>query len=482
MLHAETKNIFLESAYFNPVTIRKTSKRHGLQTDASFRFERGADPEITVWALKRAAMLIKEVAGGKISSEVIDVYPEKIKKTIIEVSYKNVYRLIGKQIDKDIIKKILGSLDILVISESDDLLTLQIPLYRVDVTREADVIEEILRIYGFNNVETNNHVNSTLTFIEKPDKEKIVNIVSDMLSSNGFAEIMCNSLNPVAWYEENPDFDAETLVKVSNPLSNDLNVMRQSLIFGGLTSVSWNINRQNPDLKLYEFGNCYFFDKNKTAEKPVDKYTEKKDLDIFITGNINRQSWNEGQKQSDFYRIKSFVEMVISRLGLDPQNLAQTESSKKYYTESISYKINKKTVAEAGKISRSYLNRFDIKQDVYYGHIEWDLLLKTIRNNRIVYSELPRYPSVKRDLALLIDKSITFSQIRDLALKSERGLLKEVSMFDVYENESLGKDKKSYAVSFLLRDDNNTLTDKSIDKVMNNLIRVFTKELGAQIR
>jgi phenylalanyl-tRNA synthetase beta chain len=479
---SETKNIFLESAYFNPVTIRKTSKRHGLQTDASFRFERGADPEITIWALKRAAMMIKEIAGGAISSEVIDIYPEKIKNANVDISFKNIDRLIGKMIDRDIIKKILTSLDITIVSEDEQKMLLKIPLYRVDVTREADVIEEILRIYGFNNVETNNHVNSTLTFVEKPDKEKIVNTISDMLSSNGFAEIMCNSLNPLAWFEQNPDFDTASLVKISNPLSTDLNVMRQSLLFGGLTSVGWNINRQNSDLKLYEFGNCYFFDKEKTTSHPVDKYSEKKDLDLFITGNKDKQSWNVSLSHTDFYYVKSFIELIIARLGIDPLSLTSAESKKQYFAESITYSINNKLIAEAGKISKLYLNKFDIKQEVYYGHIEWDLLVKHVRNNKIVYKELPKYPSVKRDLALLLDKGIKFSQIRELALKTERNILKEVTMFDVYENESLGKDKKSYAVSFILRDDRNTLTDKSIDKVMNNFIKVFEKELGAQIR
>jgi phenylalanyl-tRNA synthetase beta chain len=479
---ADTMNIFLESAYFNPVTIRKTSKKHGLQTDASFRFERGADPEITIWALKRAALIIKEIAGGSISSEPIDVYPEKIKNTRVEVSFKNIIRLIGKIIDKETIKKILKSLDIIILSEDEDRLMLEIPLYRVDVTREADIIEEILRIYGFNNIETNNHVNSTLTFIEKPDKEKIVNTISDMLTSNGFAEIMCNSLNPLAWFEHNPDFDPSTLVKISNPLSNDLNVMRQSLLFGGLGSIIWNNNRQNNDLKLYEFGNCYFFDKEKTTSRPIDKYSEKRDLDLFITGNIVKQSWNVALSQSDFYYMKSFVEMIIARLGLDPLSLTYSESKKEYFAESMTYNINNCLIAEAGRVSKQYLSKFDIRQDVYYGHIEWDLLLKTIKNHKLKYTELPKYPSVRRDLALLLDKGVKFNQIRELAFRTEKRILKEVMMFDVYENELLGKDKKSYAVSFILRDDHDTLTDKNIDKVMNNLLRVFEKELGARIR
>jgi phenylalanyl-tRNA synthetase beta chain len=477
-----TKNIFLESAYFNPVAIRKTSKRHGLKTDASFRFERGADPDITLWALKRAAMLIKEIGGGLISSDIVDVYPVAIKPAIVEISYNNINRLIGKEIERPVVRRILELLDIKIMLDAGDSLTLEIPSYRVDVKQEADVIEEILRIYGYNNVGVTNHVNSTLSYPEKPNREKIVNIVSDLLSSNGFAEIMCNSLNPSTWYEQNDDFKKEHLVLLANPLSSDLNAMRQSLLYGGLSSVSWNLNRQNPDLKLYEFGHCYFYNKAEQGQPKAHDYIEKTALDLFLTGNTGSQSWNYKTSPTDFFNIKSSVEMILSRLGFKTDTFSAGESDKKYFAESVSYVINNKTVAEAGRISKKYLTQFDIGQDVYYAHIEWDVVLKLIKSHSISFHELPKYPSVRRDLALLIDRGVTFSTIRELACKTERSILQSVNLFDVYENDNLGKNKKSYAVSFILRDDTKTLTDKNIEKVMNNLIRIFEKELNAHIR
>ena len=479
---ASTKNIFLESAYFNPVAIRKTSKRHGLKTDASFRFERGADPNITIWALKRAIMLIKEIAGGMISSEVVDSYPNPIKNVNVDVNYNNINRLIGKKIEPDTIKKILSLLDIEITYHDGVNMTLVIPSYRVDVKQEADVIEEILRIYGYNNVEVDLHVNSTLSYPEKPNKEKVINIVSDLLSANGFSEIMCNSLCPAAWYDQNEDFDKEQLVMLANPLSSDLNAMRQTLLFGGLNSVIWNINRQNLDLKLYEFGHCYFYHKSDQPYPNVTNFTEKTSLDLFISGNTGRQSWNSRTNTSDFFNIKSSVEMILSRLGVKPESLTTGETDKKYFAESTAYIFNNKLVAEAGRISKSYLSKFDIGQDVYWGHIEWDHLLKMIKKHSISFTELSKYPSVKRDLALLLDRSIKFSQVRDIALRTEKNIIHDINLFDVYENDSLGKNKKSYAVSFILRDDLKTMTDKNIDKIMNNLIKAFENELNAQIR
>jgi phenylalanyl-tRNA synthetase beta chain len=476
-----TRNIFLESAYFNPVSIRKTSKRHGLQTDASFRFERGANPEITVWALKRASLLIRELAGGQISSEIIDVYPKKIERQKITVCYKNIDRLIGKKIDREIIKTILWSLDMTILNESGDNLSLEIPLYRVDVQREADVIEEILRIYGYNNIEIGTHVNSTLYNPEKPDKEKMVNIISDMLSANGYAEIMCNSLNPATFYD-NDDFEKDQVVLLANPLSTDLNAMRQSLLFGGLSSVAWNINRQNTDLKLYEFGNCYFLKKSGNSFPHAEDYLEKKSLDIFITGNTVLHRWNSKSNLSDFFSIKSAVEMILSRFGIVPENMSNGESDRKYFSESFTWSVNNTIVASAGKISKAYRVKFDIGQDVYYGHIEWDNLLKIVKEHVVTYSELPKYPWVRRDLALLLDKSVKFEDIRELAFKTEKYILRSVDLFDVYENESLGLNKKSYAVSFILMDKMKTLTDKSIEKTMNSLAAALEKELGAKIR
>ena len=479
---SSTKNIFLESAYFNPVSIRKTSKRHGLKTDASFRFERGADPDIPPWALKRAAILIKEIAGGKISSDIVDVYPKPIENVLINVSYNNINRLIGKIIDPHTIKKILTLLDIVIKEENGENLTLEIPSYRVDVKKEADVIEEILRIYGYNNVEVNSHVNSTLSYLEKPNKEKIVNTISDLLSANGFAEMMCNSLCPAAWYEESSDFDKEKLVILANPLSSDLNAMRQSLLFGGLSSIIWNLNRQNLDLKFYEFGHCYFYNKKDPLVPKVEDYIEKASLDLFVTGNTGRQSWNNKTNPADFFRIKSFVEMILSKMGIKPESLATGNSDKEYYAESLVYLFNNKMLATAGRISKKYLSKFDISQEVYYGHIEWDFLLKLFKTHFISFRELPKYPTVRRDLALLLHSDISFAQIRDLAFKTEKQILQEVNLFDVYESESIGQNKKSYAVSFILRDDYKTMTDANIDKVMNSLIKAFENELNAQIR
>ncbi len=479
---SSTKNIFLESAHFNPVSIRKTSKRHGLQTDASFRFERGTDPNITIWALKRAAMLMREIAGGKITSDVIDVYPKRIENAHTEVTYRNIERLIGKKIEKETIRRILGLLDIIILKEENDTLHLEIPAYRVDVRIEADVIEEILRIYGYNNVEISSHVNSTLTYIDKPDREKVINTVSDLLSANGFAEIMCNSLNPAAWYTENSDFDPGQTVILANPLSSDLNAMRQSLIFGGLSSIIWNINRQCFDLKFYEFGNCYFRAKAPNGVPEAGDYDERTSLDLFITGKTGKESWNHKTNPTDFFRIKSATEMVLARLGINISSLNIGESAKGYFAESITYARSNKLVAEAGRVSKNYLARFDIGQDVFYCHIEWDNIMKMIRNNVISYNELPKYPTVRRDLAILIDKGVKFGQIREIAFKTEKNLLRDVGLFDVYESDSLGANKKSYAISFLLRDDLRTLTDKAIDKVMNNLIRAFENDLGAKIR
>jgi phenylalanyl-tRNA synthetase beta chain len=313
-----------------------------------------------------------------------------------------------------------------------------------------------------------------------PDREKMFNSVADMLSSNGFAEIMCNSLVPAAWFENNSDFDIAELVRLANPLSSDLNAMRQTLLYGGLTSIAWNINRQNNDLRLYEFGNCYF--KKPSARKLVEGYSEKTDLDLFITGKREKHNWNNKAAASDFYTLKGYVEMVLSRLGIQPGNLSFDESRKGYFSEAGEYSVNNQVIASLGKISKKTLSKFDIEQEVWYGHIEWSLISRLVKSNSIKFRELPKYPSVRRDLALLVDKDVRFSQIRSLAFRSEKNILKDVGLFDVYESETLGKNVKSYAVSFILQDDQRTLTDKTIDKVMDGFIRVFEKELNAQVR
>ena len=476
-----TKNVFIESAYFNPVYIRKTAKRHGLHTDASFRFERGVDPNNTIYPLKRAALLIKEIAGGDISSDIVDIYPHPVKNGTIDLTFKNLKRLTGKEIDKDMVKKILKSLDIKIIHENDELLNLEIPTYRVDVTREADVIEEILRIYGYNNIEITEHVNSSISYSQKPDKEKIQNLISETLTANGFHEIMCNSLTKAEYYTDLKSYPANHLVPIFNPLSNDLNVMRQTLLFGGLESIAHNINRRNPDLKLYEFGNCYH--KKKTeSDNPLKKFNENRQTAIFITGNKTTESWVNKQEPATFFYLKSFVENILVKLGIDLNQMQQNEVKKDIFTDGLTYSVNNKILVDFGVVNKKILKTFDINVSVYYAEFNWDNLLKVTAKHSIRFTEIPKYPEVRRDLALLIDKEVRFNQIKELAYKTEKKLLKQVSLFDVFEGEKLGNHKKSYAVSFILLDENKTLTDKQIDKIMNNFIRVFEKEIGAQIR
>jgi phenylalanyl-tRNA synthetase beta chain len=398
------------------------------------------------------------------------------------VTYRNIDRLTGKKIDPIIIKKILLSLDFSILSESAAGMLLSVPPYRVDVSREADFIEEILRIYGYNNIETGEHLSSTLTYTEKPDKEKVVNGIADMLAGNGFAEMMSNSLVPASWFEGNSDFEPEMLVRLANPLSNDLNVMRQSLLPGGLSAIAWNINRQNLNLRLFEFGNCYFVNSKKGEQLKAESYKEKYDLDLFITGSRTVKSWNSEEAMTDFFYMKSFVEMVLTRMGVDAGKTEKETSSKGYFSDSIAWKLNGRIIATAGKISRRYLERFDIRQDVFYGHIEWESLLAHLKKVTIVHQSLPKFPAVRRDLALLVDKNVRFEEIRKLAFATEKHLLRDVGLFDVYEHESLGESKKSYAVSFILRDDMKTLNEKTIEKVMNNLVRAFETSAGATVR
>src|SRR6056297_1534732 len=476
-----TKNIFIESAFFNPVYIRKTAKRHGLHTDASFRFERGADPNNTIYPLKRAALLIKEMGGGEISSNIVDIYPNPVKSCTIELTLKNLQRLTGKEIEKDIVKKILESLDIKITHEKEELLNLEIPTYRVDVTREADVIEEILRIYGYNNIEITEHVNSSISYSQKPDKEKIQNLISETLTANGFHEIMCNSLTKADYYSDLETYPADNSVTIYNPLSNDLNVMRQTLLFGGLESIAHNINRRNPDLKLYEFGNCY--SKKKTeSENPLKKFNENRQTALFITGNKTPESWISNQEPTSFFHLKSFVENILNKVGVVLSQTEQNDTGKDIFSDGLSYILNNNILVDFGSISKKILKTMDIDAPVYYAEFNWDQLLKAMAKHSIRFTEIPKYPEVRRDLALLIDKHIRFNEIKKLAYKAEKKLLKEVSLFDVFEGEKLGKDKKSYALSFILQDENKTLTDKQIDKIMNNFIRVFEKEMGAQIR
>ncbi len=480
----KTSNIFIESAYFEPVSIRLTSKRHGINTDASFRFERGVDPDMTLHALKRCALLIKELAGGSISSQIVDVYPEPLKPAKVTVTYANTDRLIGKKIDRSLIRSILLSLDFKILAEDKEGFELLVPQYRVDVTREADVIEEILRIYGYNNVEITETLHASLSYTNKPDNEKLVDIVSEYLTCSGFYEIMCNSLTASAYYDQLTTFPPENLAKIMNPLSNELNVMRQTLLFGGLETIQYNTNRQRSDLRLFEFGNCYYFNAEKGKRNPLDKYKEIFFMSLFITGRKHEPNWISSGEATGIYELKAYLQNLFIRLGLDPDEMQSNpvEGKKDLYADGMEYRMNDKVIAELAIIRQAVLKQFDIRNDVYYGVIYWDDVLKIRGDHRISHAELPRYPEVRRDLSLLLDQSITFAQIRDLAFKTESKILIRVDLFDVYEGEQVTGGKKSYAVSFILQDTQTTLTDERIDRIMKKLMDAYAKELGAVIR
>lgn len=479
----KTTSIFLESAYFNPVWVRKTAKRHALSTDASFRFERGVDPNMTIVALKRAAMLIKEVAGGLISSEIVDVYSNPVMDFKVEVRLSNVSRLIGKELGKKKIIEILNSLDIKIESQEDDVLHLLVPPYRVDVRREADVIEDILRIYGYNNVEVPDEVKSTIVYAQKPDNHKLKNVVSNYLISNGFNEIMCNSLTKLSYYESLESFPKIKLVELANPLSQDLGGMRQTLIFGGLESIMHNKNRKNSDLKLFEFGNTYSRAEN-GIKGELKTYQEAQHLAIFVSGNLQKDNWNMKSAPSSFFDLKAYIFALTNRLNVSLATLNEVEvSGNDIFGEGLEYRLqNGNVLCSFGVLSSKLLKQMDVSGSVYYADINWDLLIKESTKKQVKYSEIAKFPEVKRDLALLLDKSVKFSQIKEIAAKTERKILKSVSLFDVYEGEKMDSSKKSYAISFILQDEMQTLTDSTIEKTMNRLLENFRKELGAELR
>lgn len=476
-----TTNVFLESACFDPVFVRKTARRHGLNTDASFRFERGTDPNIVIYALKRAALLIKEISGGKITSDIIDIYPHPVADFEVEVKYAHIDRLIGKRIDHNRIKKILQALEIKIVKENDESLLLHVPPYRVDVRREADVIEDILRIYGFNNIEVPAKVNSTLSYSEKPDDFRLKNEISDLLAANGFHEIMNNSLTKASYFENLETFHPEETVLLFNPLSSDLNAMRQTLLFGGLETIAYNINRKNGNLHLFEFGKAYTFHR-KDGENHLKQYKEEDKLALFITGNKTMASWNSQEQKSDFFHIKCYAELILTRLGFKIESLTLDECTEDIYREGITYSQKGQHIVTIGMLSQKVLKSNDIEQEVYYAEFSWENMLKMLKNHTISFTPLPKFPAVKRDLALLLDKKVSFKEVRDIAFRTEKNLLKSVSLFDVYEGEKLGADKKSYAVSFTLQDEEKTLTDKQIDKIMNKLMGTYKHQLGAEIR
>jgi len=478
-----TGNIFLESAYFDPTHIRKTSKAHGLKTDASFRFERGTDPNITIYALKRAALLIQELAGGTISSEIEDVYPKPIENKIIEISFKRVNKLIGKTIDPLIIRSILESLEIIVLQQSEEGMLLSVPPFKADVDREADIIEEILRIYGYNNIEIGERLNSTLSYRPKPDVEKMRNIIADFLVANGFCEIITNSLTKKDYYQDNQEFLAENCVKVLNPLSRDLEVMRQTLLYGGLESIAYNYNRKANDLRFFELGNVYTYNSSKATEQNVTKkYTERQQLAIYLSGREEEENWKNSDANIDFFDLKKIIYGILVRLGIKEKEITAETISGKSIPQGLRLIVRQKEVAAFGVISNSLNKQFDLKHPVYYASLYWNDIIRICGNNSVTFTEISRYPEVRRDLALVINKETTFADIQRIANQYGKKILRRVNLFDVYEGDKIEAGKKSYAVSFTLQDEEKTLAEKEIDAFMNRMMMGFEKELGAVIR
>jgi phenylalanyl-tRNA synthetase beta chain len=466
-----TTSIFLESAYFNPISVRKTAKRHGINTDASFRFERGIDPTIAEYALKRAAILICEVANGEITSDIIDVNTKKAENISVLLNLENVHKLIGQVIPDDTIKNILVSLDIKVNSISKVGLGLVIPPYRVDVTREIDVIEEILRIYGYNKIQFTQKLNASISNSSRTEDYKIQNIVANLLVGNGFNEMMANSLTTASYSTLSEKLNESNNVNIINPLSNELSTMRQSLLFSGLEAVSFNCNRKNNDLKLFEFG--------KTYHKLLSGYEENNHLTLLMSGNRTSESWATVQKPSDFFQFKGYILAILDRIGLT--RIVVTPVENDVFFEGITYEMGNSTLVEFGAVKKSILKHFDIKQEVFFADFNWSAILKQISSN-IKYTEISKYPEVRRDLALLIDDNVEFQQIFELVKKTEKSLLKEINLFDVYQGKNLPNGKKSYAISLILQDDSKTLTDVQIDKVMTKITHQLQTELGATLR
>ncbi|MDR0364285.1 MAG: phenylalanine--tRNA ligase subunit beta [Bacteroidales bacterium] len=479
----ETRNVFIESAYFNPQNIRKTARRQGLQTDASFRYERGADPDITVWAAKRAALLMREFAGGEIASDLIDLYPHKINRPNVSLKIANVEKLAGKRIEPSAIKAILESLDFEILSENQEEFNLLVPNYRVDVTREADVIEEILRIYGYNNIEISESLHASLSYQPKPNVEKLTNNVSDLLAANGFYEIMNNSFMPLSWFEGLTVFPENKLVKVLNPLSSDLDTMRPTLLYGGLTTIAYNINRKISNLRLFEFGNIYQLNPETEKDDPVTKrYTETWRLGIWLTGKNEQENWREEPKEFNFFDLKIFVHKVLQRFGLNARNCKITAARSELFFEGLTYSMNNRALVEFGQVHSSIQKRSDIKQPVFFADFDRKALIKAMNKKDITFQSVAKFPEVHRDLALLLDIHTSFSQIEEIAFATEKKFLKEVNLFDIYMGEKLGFDKKSYAVSFTLLNEEKTLEDRQIDRIMNKLMEAFKNQLNAQIR
>ena len=480
-----TKNVVLESAYFHPTWIRKSARRHGLSTDASYRFERGIDPNGTIYALKQAAILCKQLAGGKVSMEIKDVYPNPINDARVQLDFEYVDRLIGKKIGNDMIRSIVESLDMKIVSETETGLELDVPAYRVDVQRPCDVVEDILRIYGYNNVEIPTQLKSSLTIPSDIDKAyHRQNVIGEQLVGCGFREILNNSLTKTAYYTELNKYTEETTVKVMNPLSNDLGVMRQTLLFGGLESISRNINHKMPNLRFFEFGNCYHYSpEKKNDEDPIKAYTEEMHLGMWTTGKRVEGSWAHADEKTSFYELKAYVMNIFTRLGVNPGIVVTETSDNNIFGKALALKARSgKVLCEMGTVCHKLLKKMDIDQDVFFADINWDNVMRAIKKNEVLYHDISKFPSVSRDLALLIDKSVEFEQIEQIAHQTEKKLLKSVELFDVYEGKNLPEGKKSYAVNFILQDETKTLNDKQIEAIMTKLINNLKQKLGAELR
>ena len=480
-----TKNVFLESAYFNPTSVRKTARRHGLNTDSSFRFERGADPNNTMYVLKRAALLIKEIAGGEIVGEPVDFYPSVIAEAEVAVNFKNVNNLIGNDISVDTIKNILKSLDMEIVSEDAEGVVIKVPTYRVDVTRECDVIEDILRIYGYNNIAFSDSVKSNLSYKTATDESHTMQqLIAEQLVGNGFREILNNSLTSESFYTELETYPASNCVRLMNPLSGDLNVMRQTLLFGGLQSISRNISHRSMNLRFFEYGNCqYFNEAKKNDEKVLAAYSEESKLGIWMTGLKMAGSWAHADEKNSVYQLKAVVENIFNRLGLDISKLKLRQFNNDIFSVCLEYALqNGKVIGTLGIVTNKILSKFDIEQEVYFAELNWGLLMREEAKAKITYAEISKFPPVKRDLALLVDSAVKFTEIEAIAFDTDKKLLKDVYLFDVYEGKNLPAGKKSYAVSFILQDENKTLNEKQIDNLMSRLIKNFETKIGATLR
>ncbi len=481
-----TTNVVLESAYFHPTWIRKSARRHGLSTDASFRFERGIDPNGTIYALKQAAIMCKELAGGKVSMEIRDEYPTKMENAKVSLKYDYVDNLIGKKIGNDTIKAIVESLEMKVVAENAEGLELEVPAYRVDVQRPCDVVEDILRIYGYNNVEIPTQLKSSLVLPEEEDrKHKLENIIGEQLVGCGFNEILNNSLSKTAYYTGLNAYTEDSTVKVLNPLSADLGVMRQTLLFGGLESIVRNANRKNPNLKFFEFGNCYHFDAAKAegCDEPIRAYREETHLGLWLTGKRVEGSWAHPDEETTFYELKAYVENILRRIGMPQGMLVMEKCDNNIFDKGLVMKNRGgKVFVEMGVVCRKLQKQADIDRPVFYADLNWDALVKGVRKNVVTFKEISKFPSVSRDLALLLDNNVEFEQIERIARQTEKKLLKKVELFDVYQGKNLPEGKKSYAVNFILQDEQKTLNDKQIDAIMTKLIANLKKQLGAELR